>query len=316
MVADPVAFSIGPLAVRWYGILIMLGVLAGASLAARLARRKGENADHLWNMVPLVVFAAIAGARAYWVLLDWNTCCAVDPAQALNIRGGGISIHGAIAVGLLSIWLFTRYNKLRFFRWVDIIAPGLALGQAIGRWGNFANQEAFGGPTSLPWGIYISPSRRPVGYEQFSYFHPTFLYESLYNLLACIVLYQVAVRIDRDRRLRDGDTLWLYLIGYAVARFLIESLRTDSLDIGPFKAAHVLSAVLLLAGLVGLGWRHLGWRGEEQPPPTAGASVAAPPGAAAPGVGDVPTHPGRLQRDGGGDTGPARGPGPRPPGRR
>jgi len=199
---------------------------------------------------------------------------------------------------------------------VDIIAPGLALGQAIGRWGNFTNQEAFGGPTSLPWGIYINPLRRPVGYEQFSYFHPTFLYESLYNLLACIVLYQVAVRIDRDRRLRDGDTLWLYLLGYAVARFLIESLRTDSLDIGPFKAAHVLSAVLLIAGLVGLGWRHLGWHGEEKQPPTAGAGVVAPPGAAAPEVGDVPTHPGRLQRDGGGDAGPARGTGARSPGRR
>ncbi len=316
MVTDPVAFSIGPLAVRWYGILIMLGVLAGAYLAARLARRKGEHPDHLWNMVPIVVFSAIAGARAYWVLLDWDTCCAVDPWQALNIRGGGISIHGAIAAGLLAIWLFTRYNKLRFFRWVDIIVPGMALGQAIGRWGNFTNQEAFGSPTGLPWGIFISPSRRPIGYEQFSYFHPTFLYESIYNLFACIVLYQLAVRIDRDRRLRDGDTLWLYLLGYAVARFLIESLRTDSLDIGPFKAAHVVSAVLLLAGLVGLGWRHIGWHGEEQQPPTPGAGVVAPTGPAAPGVGDVPAHPGRLQRDGGGDAGPTRGPGPRPPGRR
>src|SRR4051794_5771487 len=94
MVTDPVAFTIGPLAVRWYGILIMIGVLAGSYLAARLARRKWENPDHLWNMVPLVVFSAIAGARIYWVWLDWNTCCAADPWQALNIRGGGISIHG------------------------------------------------------------------------------------------------------------------------------------------------------------------------------------------------------------------------------
>ena len=264
MVTDPVAFTIGPLAVRWYGILIMLGVLGGSYLAARLAQRKGENPDHLWNMVPLVVFIAIAGARIYWVLLDWQTCCAADPWQALNIRGGGISIHGAIAFGLLAIWGFTRYNKLRFLRWVDIIVPGMALGQAIGRWGNFTNQEAFGGPTSLPWGIFISPERRPPGYEQFSYFHPTFFYESVYNLLACVVLYQLAVRIDRDRRLRDGDTLWVYLIGYAIARFAIESLRTDSLLIGPFKAAHVISAILLLIGIIGLGWRHIGWHGEDK----------------------------------------------------
>jgi len=264
MVTDPVAFSIGPLAVRWYGIIIMLGVLGGAYLAARLAERKRENPDHLWNMVPLVVFVAIAGARIYWVMLDWQTCCAADPWQALNIRGGGISIHGAIAFGLLAIWGFTRYNKLRFLRWVDIIVPGMALGQAIGRWGNFTNQEAFGGPTSLSWGIPISPERRPAGYEQFTHFHPTFLYESLYNLLACVVLYQIAVRIERDRRLRDGDTLWVYLIGYAVARFAIESLRTDSLLIGPFKAAHVISAILLIVGIVGLALRHIGWRGEDK----------------------------------------------------
>ncbi len=266
MVTDPVAFSIGPLTVRWYGILIMLGVLCGTYLAARLARRKGENPEHIWNMVPIVVFVAIAGARLYWVLLDWQACCSTDPWQALNIRGGGISIHGAIAFGLLAIWGFTRYNKLGFLRWVDIIVPGMALGQAIGRWGNFTNQEAFGGPTNLPWKIFISPQRRPPGYEHVEYFHPTFLYESLYNLLACIILYQLAIRIDKDRRLRNGDTLWVYLIGYAIARFAIESLRTDSLLIGPFKAAHVISAILLLIGLIGLLVRHLGWKGTDQQP--------------------------------------------------
>jgi len=264
MVTDPVAFTVGPLAVRWYGILIMSGVIAGAYLASWLARRKGENPDHLWNMVPIVVFSAIAGARVYWVFLDWNTCCANDPMQAFNIRGGGISIHGAIAFGALSIWLFTRYYRLNFFRWIDIIVPAMALGQAIGRWGNFTNQEAFGDPTSLPWGIYISPEHRPAAYAAFDHFHPTFLYESIYNLIACLVLTQVCLRIDRDRRLRNGDALWFYLIGYALARFAIESIRTDSLTLGPFKAAHVISAVLLAIGVVGFLLRHRGWTGEEQ----------------------------------------------------
>jgi phosphatidylglycerol:prolipoprotein diacylglycerol transferase len=272
MVTDPVAFTIGPLAVRWYGILIMLGVIAGAYLASWLARRKGENPDHLWNMVPIVVFSAIAGARVWWVFLSWNTCCADDPMQALNIRGGGISIHGAIAVGALSVWLFTRYNKINFWRWIDIIVPAMALGQAIGRWGNFTNQEAFGDPTGLPWGIYISPEHRPAAYASFEHFHPTFLYESIYNLAACVILVWVCLRIDRDRRLRNGDAFWFYLIGYALARFAIESIRTDSLNLGPFKAAHVISAVLLVIGVAGYLWRHIGWNGEEK----AVAVTAAP----------------------------------------
>lgn len=290
MVDNPVAFQLGPLAVRWYGILIMLGVLAGAYLAASLARRKGENPDHLWNMVPFVVFTAILGARIYWVFLDWNTCCATDPTQAFNIRGGGISIHGAIAFGLLAIWLFTRFNRLRFLRWVDIIVPGMALGQAIGRWGNFTNQEAFGGPTGLPWGIYIKPENRPPAYAAFDHFHPTFLYESLYNLAACLILARVALLIDRDRRLRDGDTLWLYLIGYAIARFAIESLRTDSLTLGPFKAAHVISAILLVIGLAGLAWRHFGWGGEEKPPRALAASAAEATTADAEPEATTPAH--------------------------
>jgi phosphatidylglycerol:prolipoprotein diacylglycerol transferase len=281
MVSDPVAFTLGPLAIRWYGILIMLGVIAGAYLASWLARRKGENPDHLWNMVPIVVFSAIAGARIYWAFLDWNTCCANDPMQALNIRGGGISIHGAIAFGALSVWLFCRYYRLKFFRWIDIIVPAMALGQAIGRWGNFTNQEAFGDPTSLPWGIYIAPEHRPAAYAAFDHFHPTFLYESLYNLIACIVLVQVCLRIDRDRRLREGDALWFYLIGYAIARFAIESIRTDSLMLGPFKAAHVISAVLLIVGVAGYVWRHRGWHGEEQGEAVAAEGEAAADGAAA-----------------------------------
>lgn len=274
MFSDPVAFTIGPIAVRWYGVLIMLGVLAGSFLAARLASRKGHSPDHLWNMVPIVVFTAIIGARAYWVFLGWDTCCANNPAQAFNIRAGGLSIHGAIIFGILAIWLYTRYIKESFFRWVDIIVPALALGQAIGRWGNFANQEAFGGPTDLPWGIYISPEHRPAAYAGNEYFHPTFFYESVYNLLACGVLAWLVLRIDRDRRLRDGDALWVYLILYAVGRFAIETIRTDSLLLGPFKAAHVASVIALLVGLIGLGIRHIGWRGDDRPTSVAAAETA------------------------------------------
>jgi phosphatidylglycerol:prolipoprotein diacylglycerol transferase len=263
MVENPVAFSIGPLTIRWYGIIIMLGVLAGAFLAANLARRKKENPDHLWNMVPFVVFTAIFGARLYWVFLEWQAGTLDGWREAINIRGGGISIHGAIVFGIIAIIVYTRLNHLRFFRWIDIIAPAMALGQAIGRWGNFTNQEAFGGPTSLPWGIYIKPDRRPPEYANFTHFHPTFLYESIWDLITCAVLVRLCLRIDRNRRLRDGDTLWVYLIFYAIGRFAIESLRTDSLMLGPFKAAHVASALALIAGIAGLAWRHIGWQGDE-----------------------------------------------------
>lgn len=287
MVTDPVAFTIGPLAVRWYGILIMLGVLAGSYLAATLARRKGENPEHLWNMVPFVVFTAIVGARIYWVFLSWQTCCANDPAQAFNIRGGGISIHGAIVFGILAIWVYTRFARLSFFRWIDIIAPAMALGQAIGRWGNYTNQEAFGGPTSLPWGIYISPQNRPPAYATVERFHPTFLYESLYNLVVCAGLSALALRIDRDRRLRNGDVLWIYLILYALGRFAIETLRTDSLLLGPFKAAHVASGLALLAGIVGLLVRHVGWRGDANRAPATAAGAVSSPAGATPLTGDA-----------------------------
>ncbi|HEX5502708.1 MAG TPA: prolipoprotein diacylglyceryl transferase [Thermomicrobiales bacterium] len=276
VVSNPVAFSIGPLAIRWYGILIMFGVLAGSLLAARLARRKGVNPDYVWEMLPIVVFSSILCARIYWVFLDWNTCCAQDPLQAFNIRGGGISIQGALAGGILSLWLYTRFKGIRFFRWVDILAPAFALGQAIGRWGNFTNQEAFGGPTSLPWGIYISPDRRPAGYEQYAHFQPTFLYESIADLLTSLVLTWFVLRIDRDKRLRDGDGLWVYLCIYGVVRFFIEGMRTDSLYLGPFKAAQAISIVALAIGLIGLGLRHIGWHGDAEPAgPEAEPAVAA-----------------------------------------
>ena len=294
MVTDPVAFTIGPLAVRWYGILIMLGVLAGSFLAARLARRKGHDPDHLWNMVPFVVFTAILGARAYWVFLAWDTCCADNPLQAFNIRSGGISIHGAIVFGILAIWLYSRFIRQSFFRWIDIIAPAMALGQAVGRWGNFTNQELFGPPTGRPWGIYIQPQNRPPAYRDNEYFHPTFLYESVYNLFVCGALTWLVLRIDKDRRLRDGDALWVYLILYAIGRFAIETIRTDSLYVGPFKAAHIASILALLAGLIGLGIRHIGWRGRDTDGPAAPVAAGPAPIGGDVEAGDAPARPAHL----------------------
>ena len=184
----PVVFDVGPLTLRYFGLCIVAGIIVGTWLTARQLASRGYDSGLALESLFFIVPFGLAGARLYWVYLSWETCCASDPMQALNIRGGGISIHGAIAFGTLSIWLYCRYYGLRFWRWIDIVVPAMALGQAIGRWGNFTNQEAFGNPTSLPWGIFISPEHRPAAFATYEYFHPTFLYESIYNLAACVFL--------------------------------------------------------------------------------------------------------------------------------
>jgi phosphatidylglycerol:prolipoprotein diacylglycerol transferase len=247
--SDPIAFSLGPFDVRWYALFILSGILSAVWLSSWLAGKRGLDPEFLLDIAPWVVFLGIAGARLYWVLLEWERF-RDDPLGALNIRSGGLSIHGAIIAGVLVIWVLTRRRGEPFFTWLDLIVPGVALGQAIGRWGNWANQEAFGTPSDLPWAVRIDPSHRPAGYEQFGTFHPTFLYESIFNLLNAILLSWLVLRLPGMRRLRSGDVVALYLINYGVIRFFIERIRTDSLYIGPLPAAYWLSFALIGAGVL------------------------------------------------------------------
>lgn len=252
---DPIAISIGPLDVRWYAIFILSGILGGVMLSSWLAGKRDLNPDFIFDIAPWVVFAGIAGARLYYVILEWGRF-QHDLIGAINIRGGGLTIHGAVVGGVLSIWFLCRRSGEPFFAWLDIIAPAAALGQALGRWGNWANQEAFGTPTDLPWAVTIDPSRRPAGYEAFSTFHPTFLYESLFNVLNAIILSWLVLRGPGWKWFRSGDVVALYLIAYGVIRFLIERIRTDSLYIGPWPAAYWLSFVLIAVGVTIIVWRH------------------------------------------------------------
>lgn len=245
---DPSAFSLGPIDVRWYALFILAGILSAIGLSTWLAGRRGLDADFLLDIAPWVVFLSIAGARLYYVLLEWDTF-RNDPGAALNIRSGGLSIHGALIVGVITVVVFCRRHRQPFFTWADVILPGLALGQAIGRWGNWANQEAFGTPTDLPWAVTIDPSRRPEGYEQVSTFHPAFLYESILNLLNAALLSWLVLRLPSIRTLRNGDVAALYLINYGIIRLLIERIRTDSLYIGPLPAAYWLSFLLIGGGI-------------------------------------------------------------------
>lgn len=246
-VGDPSAFQLGPIDVRWYALFILAGILGAIGLSRWLAGRRGLEADFLLDIAPWVVFLSIAGARLYYVLLEWEYF--IDhPGQALNIRAGGLSIHGALIVGVAIVIVLCRRHGQPFFGWADVIMPGLALGQVIGRWGNWANQEAFGTPTDLPWAVTIDPSRRPDGYEQVATFHPAFLYESILDLLNAALLSWLALRLPFMRNLRNGDVLALYLVNYGIIRLLIERIRTDSLYIGPLPAAYWLSFILIGAG--------------------------------------------------------------------
>ena len=253
--ADPIAIAIGPFEIRWYAIFIILGVVAAVSLGAWIAGKRGRDPEFLLDISFWVVLAGIVGARLYYVLLEWDRF-SQDPVAAFNLRSGGLTIHGAVIAGSIAIWFLCRRQDEPVFTWLDIIAPGAALGQAIGRWGNWANQEAFGTPSDLPWAVEIDPARRPPGYETASTFHPTFLYESVFNLLNAAILTWIVVRGPANRWYRSGDGIGIYLIAYGVARFFIERIRTDSLYIGPWPAAYWLSFALIAAGITVIIWRH------------------------------------------------------------
>jgi phosphatidylglycerol---prolipoprotein diacylglyceryl transferase len=246
--ADPVAFSLVGVDIRWYALFMVAGIGAGVALSRYLAGRLGLDREWLLDAAPWVILASIIGARAYYVVLR-GSYFLLHPSEALNIRLGGMAFHGALVVGTLSFALLCWHRQQPFWRWSDAIVPGVALAQAVGRWGNWANQEAFGTPTALPWGLWIDPAHRPAQFAQFDRFHPTFLYESLFDVANATFLSWLALRVARSRWLVPGDVLGVYLINYGLARFLIERMRTDSLYIGSLPAAYWLSWALVAAGI-------------------------------------------------------------------
>ena len=243
-----IALQIGPLAIRWYGLLIATGVLLGTTLAHREAIRRGVDPDKLLNAIVVAVLVALLGARLYYVLFNWDYYGA-NPAKIVAVWEGGLAIHGGLIAGSLATILYCRHAKLSLLTTLDIMAPCVAVGQAIGRWGNFFNQEAFGVPTNLPWKLYIDPGHRPPQLAAFEYFHPTFLYESLWNLLVFGILWFGLRKRLQERR--GALTLW-YLGLYSIGRFFVEGLRIDSLMLGSLRAAQVVSLLLVVASGMGL----------------------------------------------------------------
>ncbi len=258
--ADPVAISIFGLEIRWYAIFILTGLLIAIAIARWIALSRGLDPEFVLDVAPWIVIGALIGARLYYLALKWDYFLD-QPREALNIRLGGLTVHGAIVGGLIALYVYCRWRDQRFLTWADIIAAAMPIGQAIGRWGNWANQEAFGTPTSRPWAVHIDPQYRPPQYSSFETFHPTFLYESLLNLAIAAILIPIALRMPLSRFWREGDVVWIYMILYGSVRFLIERVRTDSLYIGPLPAAYWISWGLIAIGVAMLLLRRTVWPG-------------------------------------------------------
>jgi phosphatidylglycerol---prolipoprotein diacylglyceryl transferase len=250
-----VIFHWGFLTLRWYGLLIASAVIIGVNLSQYLAKQRNINPLLIQRLTIWLVVISIPCARIYYVIFEWSNY-ARNPIDILAIWKGGIAIHGAIIGGLATALLFARWHRISFWKLVDVVAPSLILGQAIGRWGNFFNSEAFGAPTNLPWKLFIPVGQRPLGFEGFEYFHPTFLYESLWNLSVLWLLLTLFYRASQpNSQIKDGTIFLLYLVTYSIGRFWIEGLRTDSLMLlNVLRIAQLISLLGIAVGGSGLAW--------------------------------------------------------------
>jgi phosphatidylglycerol:prolipoprotein diacylglycerol transferase len=239
----PQAFQIGPLTLHVYGVIFASAVLAGYLVAVRLAPRRGIEPGKIEDLFLFGLPVSIIGARLYHVFDLWPYY-RQRPGEILAVWQGGMGIYGGIIAGLLFVYLLARRRRLPLLNLLDVLLPALAVGQAIGRWGNFFNQEAFGPPTDLPWGIPIEPRFRPSIWAARTRFHPFFLYESLLDLLNFVLLIFLMRRTPKP-----GLVAGLYFLNYGLIRFSLEFLRWDTWIAGGVKVAHLLSAVFVVVGL-------------------------------------------------------------------
>ncbi|OEG00113.1 prolipoprotein diacylglyceryl transferase [Vulcanibacillus modesticaldus] len=236
-VIDPIAFQIGGLKVYWYGIILGSAAVFGLLLALYESKRVDFDTDILMDLLIFAIPISIVGARLYFVLFHWDFYSA-NPSEIFAIRRGGIAIHGALIGAILTGYIFARKKGVSFLKLADIAAPSLLLGQAIGRWGNFMNQEAHGGPVSLEFLQNLNLPQFIISQMNIDgvYYHPTFLYESIWNILGVIFLIWL-----RYRNPKRGIVIASYFIWYSVGRFFIEGLRTDSLAFdGPIWLAKTM----------------------------------------------------------------------------
>jgi phosphatidylglycerol---prolipoprotein diacylglyceryl transferase len=256
--------NLGFMSIRYYGIILMAGALAGALLAERIARSRGMDPDRVWDVFLWVLVGGIVGARVWHILTPPASMVAAGmdtyfylthPFDAVNVTNGGLGIPGAIIGGCLALYWYVRRNRMSFAAWADIAVPALALGQAIGRWGNFVNNELYGRPSDLPWAISIPSWARLPGFETVERYHPLFLYESLLNLVNLGILLFLGYRVKN--KLKVGDLTLVYLLNYGIIRFCLEFLRLDQSPVAGLDINQALALVTALFGGGMLLWRHV-----------------------------------------------------------
>lgn len=230
---DRVAFSVFGIDIYWYAILIITGVLIGAKFSQKEFVKRGFEEDFIYDLLFVILPLAIIGARAWYVVFEWDMY-KNNPIQILNFRAGGLAIHGGILFAIIGIYFYAKKKEIPLIDILDVLAPSLAFGQAIGRWGNFVNGEAHGTPTNLPWAIIVDGVK----------VHPTFLYESIGDFLIFLFLINY-----RKKNPKKGIQTAIYFIAYGILRFFVEGLRTDSLMIGPIRMAQLTSIIYLIVGL-------------------------------------------------------------------
>lgn len=228
---DPVLVTIFGIDIMWYGALIGTGFLLAIMISYCRAPKFGIDRDFILTLTIWIIPSALIGARLYYVIFSWENY-AGDLLKIFDVRGGGLAIHGGLILSFVVGYFICRKYKERFFNVADLVAPVIALAQAMGRWGNFFNEEAHGGPTDLPWAQIIDG----VGY------HPTFLYESIW----CMLLFVFLLYRSNYRRQFDGQIVCMYGMLYSLERFFVEGLRTDSLMIGPLRQAQVISLIIIV----------------------------------------------------------------------
>ncbi|MCC6300765.1 MAG: prolipoprotein diacylglyceryl transferase [Anaerolineales bacterium] len=257
--------------IHWYGIILMLGAVAGSWLATKTATRHGHNPEIVWDLLTYLLIGGIVGARLWHIFTPMPSQLVVDPATGelvnpyfvggtvhildiLSVWEGGLGIPGAVIAGVIVLYFYARKRGLSFSEWADIAAPSIPLGQAIGRWGNFFNQELYGAPTNLPWAIRIDPKYRVPGYEQVEYYHPLFLYESILNLANMFFLLWLSRRYAG--RLKDGDIFLAYLVTYPLIRFSLEFLRLNASLVAGINVNQTFMAVVAVCAGAALYLRH------------------------------------------------------------
>lgn len=254
-----VIFQLGPFAISLYGIMITSGVVAAAFLSYLEAKRRQLDTEHVLKLLLVVLPLGVIGARLYHVIDLWSY---YSQNPALIFGGRGLGIFGALIGGGIGLIIYTLWQKLSALQWLDIVSPGVILAQAIGRWGNYFNQELYGYPTDSPWGIYIAPEHRLPGFENYTHFQPLFFYEFLWNLLGCALLLFVGRKLPQ--RLLNGDIFFLYVIWYSLGRFYLEGLKIDVWTLGGVPTARWITAIALVASVAVMVYRH--WRHARKSP--------------------------------------------------